>query len=190
MNISAAAGEVRITGFQNVGLYACGGDLLGDAAGNIMLNHGSNPPRAEVGKYAYESGYPLYSYIGMVDIPPLGMVDDIISVSSVENVSHPIKPWLRIGCEPTGTGSQWQPSWLQKPRCAPFARVILVRTASCSITRRIVRSAAVRPCSRHGLSVAAACDCIHRLIASFWEGRRGAKQIHNRVLSLLVIVSI
>jgi hypothetical protein len=53
MNISAAAGEVRVTGFQNVGLYACGGDLLGDAAGNIMLNHGSNPPRAEVGKYAY-----------------------------------------------------------------------------------------------------------------------------------------
>jgi hypothetical protein len=53
MNISAAAGEARLTGFQNVGLYACGGDLLGDAAGNIMLNHGSNPPRAEVGKYAY-----------------------------------------------------------------------------------------------------------------------------------------
>ena len=53
MNISAAAGEVRITGFQNVGLYACGGNLLGDASGVIMLNHGSNPPKAEVGKYAY-----------------------------------------------------------------------------------------------------------------------------------------
>ena len=53
MNISAAAGEARLTGFQNVGLYACGGDLLGDAAGSIMLNHGSNPPRADVGKYAY-----------------------------------------------------------------------------------------------------------------------------------------
>ena len=53
MNISAAAGEVRVTGFQNVGLYACGGDLLGDAAGNIMLNHGSNPPKADIGKWAY-----------------------------------------------------------------------------------------------------------------------------------------
>ena len=53
MNISAAAGEARLTGFQNVGLYACGGDLLGDAAGNIMLNHGSNPPTADVGKWAY-----------------------------------------------------------------------------------------------------------------------------------------
>jgi len=53
MNISASAGEARLTGYQNVGLYACGGDLLGDAAGNIMLNHGSNPPKAEVGKWAY-----------------------------------------------------------------------------------------------------------------------------------------
>ena len=40
-----------------------------------------------LGKEAYKQPEHLYKYHG-VPIPPLGMVDDIISVSSVENTSH------------------------------------------------------------------------------------------------------
>ena len=35
----------------------------------------------KIGQKAYKTGAPLYSYKGLVSIPPLGMVDDIITVA-------------------------------------------------------------------------------------------------------------
>ena len=35
----------------------------------------------KIGKKAYKSGSPLYAYKGLVNIPPLGMVDDEITMA-------------------------------------------------------------------------------------------------------------
>ena len=55
--------------------------------GTVFGNLECTATMDKVGKFAYESKKPIYKYKGVVDIPPLGMVHDLLVISKCGNDS-------------------------------------------------------------------------------------------------------